>query len=49
MEKRKIQWDKSMESRFVGFVAGMILFAPKKWKEKRGHSLGIMTAIARAN
>lgn len=45
MEKKGIKWDKNMEDEFWKFVFGMILFAPKKWMQKRS-SLGIMTVIA---
>jgi len=45
MEQKGIQWDKNMEDEFWSFVFGMILFAPKKWKQKKS-SLGIMTVIA---
>lgn len=45
MEKKGIQWDKNMEGEFWKFVLGMLLFIPKKWKEKKS-SLGIMTIIA---
>jgi hypothetical protein len=34
-----------MEDEFWKFVIGMILFTPKKWRQKRS-SLGIMTIIA---
>lgn len=44
-EKRGIDWSQSMEKKFVGFVAGMILTAPifmlKKWLPA-----GIMTIVA---
>ena len=45
MEQKGIKWDKNMEDEFWKFVFGMILFAPKKWMQKRS-SLGIMTVIA---
>lgn len=45
MEQKCIKWDKNMEDEFWKFVIGMILFAPKKWMQKRS-SLGIMTIIA---
>jgi hypothetical protein len=45
MEKKGIQWDKNMEDEFWGFVLGMVIFIPKKWKEKES-SLGIMTIVA---
>jgi 2-polyprenyl-3-methyl-5-hydroxy-6-metoxy-1,4-benzoquinol methylase len=45
MEKKGVKWDKNMEDEFWKFVFGMILFAPKKWMQKRS-SLGIMTVIA---
>ncbi|WP_462281140.1 class I SAM-dependent methyltransferase [Salinivirga cyanobacteriivorans] len=45
-EKRGIDWSQSMEKKFVGFVAGMLLTAPifmlKKWLPA-----GIMTIVAR--
>ncbi len=45
MEKKGIDWSRSMESKFVGFVAGMMLTAPifalKKWL-----SAGVMTIVA---
>ncbi|MEM6320045.1 MAG: class I SAM-dependent methyltransferase [Bacteroidota bacterium] len=45
MEQKGIEWDKNMEEEFVGFVAGMIGFFPKKLMEKQ-RSLGVMTVIA---
>jgi 2-polyprenyl-3-methyl-5-hydroxy-6-metoxy-1,4-benzoquinol methylase len=45
MEQKGIAWDKNMEEEFWGFVLGMILFQPKKWREKSS-SLGVMTVIA---
>jgi 2-polyprenyl-3-methyl-5-hydroxy-6-metoxy-1,4-benzoquinol methylase len=45
MEQKGIEWDKNMEEEFFAFVLGMILFMPKKWREKKS-SLGIMTVIA---
>ncbi|MFK8045633.1 MAG: class I SAM-dependent methyltransferase [Crocinitomicaceae bacterium] len=45
MEQKGIQWDKNMAEEFWAFVARMILFAPKKWLQKR-LSLGVMTVIA---
>ena len=44
MEQKGIEWDKNMENKFLGFMLGMALFMPKKWKEKSS-SLGIMTVI----
>lgn len=46
MEKKGISWDKNMEDEFWAFTRNMLLFMPKKWKEKES-SLGIMTVIAR--
>lgn len=46
MEQRGIDWRKNMEDEFWQFVAGMIMFQPKRIFSK-GESLGIMTAIAR--
>ena len=46
MEQKEIDWRKSMENEFWQFVAGMIMFQPKKILNKN-KSLGIMTAIAR--
>jgi ubiquinone/menaquinone biosynthesis C-methylase UbiE len=47
-EKKGIDWSQSMESKFVGFVTGMILTAPifmlKKWIPA-----GIMTIVAKPN
>lgn len=47
-EKRGVDWSQSMENKFVGFVAGMLLTAPifmlKKWLPA-----GIMTIVARPN
>jgi 2-polyprenyl-3-methyl-5-hydroxy-6-metoxy-1,4-benzoquinol methylase len=45
MEQKGIKWDKNMQDEFWDFMRGMILFMPKKWKEKKS-SLGIMTVIA---
>ena len=45
MEQKGIQWDKNMEEEFWEFMLGMVLFMPKKWKEKKS-SFGIMTVIA---
>lgn len=45
MEQKGIEWDKNMEKEFWQFVVGMVLFQPKKWREKQS-SLGIMTVIA---
>lgn len=45
MEQKGIKWDKNMQSEFWEFLFGMILFAPKKWFQKKS-SLGIMTVIA---
>jgi len=45
MEQKGIKWDKNMQDEFWEFMRGMVLFMPKKWKEKKS-SLGIMTVIA---
>ena len=45
MEKKRINWNKSMEDKFISFVIGMIKFFPLRFKEKKS-SLGIMTIIA---
>lgn len=45
MEQKQIQWDKSLEGEFFGFVLGLLSFSPLKLKEKK-ESLGIMTVIA---
>ena len=45
MEQERIEWDKNMENKFLGFMLGTALFIPKKWMEK-SLSLGIMTVIA---
>ena len=45
MEKKRINWNKSMEDKFISFVIGMIKFFPLRYKEKKS-SLGIMTIIA---
>lgn len=46
MERKGIDWSGSMESRFIGFVAGMILYKPiymfQKW-----FSMGFLTVIAK--
>ncbi len=46
MERKGIDWSKSMQPKFIGFVAGMIftspIFALKKWL-----SAGVMTIVAR--
>ncbi len=46
MEQKGIEWNKSMESEFWSFVAGMLAFAPTKLREK-SKPLGLMTAVAR--
>jgi hypothetical protein len=46
MEQKGIDWRKNMEEEFWQFVAGMLMFQPKKILNKN-QSLGIMTAIAR--
>ncbi len=45
MEKKRINWNKSMEDKFISFVIGMIKLFPLRFKEKKS-SLGIMTIIA---
>lgn len=45
MEEKNIEWNKNMEVEFYNFMKGMLLFLPKKLKEK-STSLGIMTIIA---
>ncbi|MEM6966776.1 MAG: class I SAM-dependent methyltransferase [Bacteroidota bacterium] len=45
-EKKNLDWSKSMESEFVGFVKGMIQFFPKAWLQRK-KSLGFMTVVAR--
>lgn len=46
MERKKINWEKNMESEFFNYVLGMIRFIPKRWQEK-SRSLGIMTLVAK--
>ena len=46
MEQKGIDWTASMEPRFVGYVAGMVLHAPIYLLHKL-FSLGFMTAVAR--
>ncbi|MFT7233382.1 MAG: 2-polyprenyl-3-methyl-5-hydroxy-6-metoxy-1,4-benzoquinol methylase [Cyclobacteriaceae bacterium] len=45
MEQKGIEWKKNMEEEFWSFVIDMVLFLPKKWREKKS-SLGVMTVIA---
>ena len=45
MEKKGIDWNKSMEDEFISFIIGMIKFFPLRFYEKKS-SLGIMTIIA---
>jgi 2-polyprenyl-3-methyl-5-hydroxy-6-metoxy-1,4-benzoquinol methylase len=44
MERRGIDWTKSFEGEFVGFVVGMIGFWPRRFLQK---GLGLLTAVAR--
>lgn len=46
MERRGIDWTSSMEPHFAGFVAGLLTFRARH-ALKRGHGLGIQTAVAR--
>jgi hypothetical protein len=46
MEKKQIDWGKSMEPRFIRFVVGMILHAPIYFMHKV-FSMGFMTVIAK--
>jgi ubiquinone/menaquinone biosynthesis C-methylase UbiE len=46
MEQKGIDWSASMESRFIGYAAGMVLNAPLYMMHKY-LSLGFMTVIAR--
>ena len=46
MEKKQIDWGKSMEPRFIRFVVGMILHAPIYFMQKL-FSMGFMTVIAK--
>lgn len=43
MEERGIDWTKSMEGEFAGFVAGMLAFLPKRLS---GRPLGLLSAVA---
>lgn len=43
MEERGIDWTQSMEGEFVGFVAGMLAFLPKRLS---GKPLGLLSALA---
>lgn len=45
MERRGTSWDRSMESEFVSYVAGMLAFRLTRWPAKK-RRLGIMTAVA---
>jgi len=45
MEKKNIEWSKSMESEFFNYVFGLFTFLPKRVNGKK-KSLGIMTGIA---
>jgi hypothetical protein len=46
MEQQRIDWSASMESKFAGYVAGMLLNAPV-YKLHKWFSLGFLTAVAR--
>jgi 2-polyprenyl-3-methyl-5-hydroxy-6-metoxy-1,4-benzoquinol methylase len=46
MEKKGINWSESMEPRFIGFVAGMLLLAPF-FNLQKYVSMGFMTITAR--
>lgn len=46
MEQKGINWNDSMEPRFIGFVAGMLLNAPI-YKLQKYFSMGFMTVIAK--
>ena len=46
MEKKQIDWTESMEPRFIGFVAGMVLHSPIYLFEKMV-SMGFMTVVAK--
>ena len=46
MERQRIDWSSSMESRFIGFVAGMILYKPIYMFQKY-FSMGFLTVIAK--
>jgi ubiquinone/menaquinone biosynthesis C-methylase UbiE len=48
MEKKNIDWSKSMESEFWGYVRGMLLFRVKQLFN-RNKSFGVMTIIAQAD
>jgi 2-polyprenyl-3-methyl-5-hydroxy-6-metoxy-1,4-benzoquinol methylase len=46
MEQQGIDWSASMEPRFLGYVAGMVLHAPI-YKLQKWFSLGFMTVVAK--
>jgi len=46
MEKKHIDWASSMEPRFIGFVAGMVLHTPLYMMQKF-FSMGFMTVVAK--
>jgi hypothetical protein len=46
MEQQRIDWSASMESKFAGYVAGMLLNVPV-YKLHKWFSLGFLTAVAR--
>ena len=46
MEKKHMDWASSMESIFIGFVAGMVLHAPLYTLQKF-FSMGFMTVVAK--
>ena len=46
MEKKQIDWTSSMEPRFIGFVAGMVLRTPL-YMMKKLFSMGFMTVVAK--
>ncbi len=46
MEKKQIDWETSMETRFIGFVAGMVLHAPIYMMQKF-FSMGFLTVVAK--
>jgi hypothetical protein len=46
MEQQGIDWTSSMENRFVGFVAGMLMNAPVYMLQKL-FSMAFMTVVAK--
>ncbi|MEM7131097.1 MAG: class I SAM-dependent methyltransferase [Chloroflexota bacterium] len=46
MEEEQIDWSETMEPRFIGYVAGMIIHAPIYWWQ-HSFSMGFLTVVGR--